>query len=87
MTEIEVLDEMIRRGVVGFAMLGVATVGDRGRRHASLSLCGTTRFAQGYGDTAAEALGKAIAAIDATERPAQKQPVVEENDPLAEMLG
>lgn len=87
MSHIDALDDLIGRGVVSFAMIGFSTLGDGKRRHACVSIKGTTRFAQGYGDTAAEALGKAIAAIDATERPAQKQPVVEENDPLAEMLG
>lgn len=87
MSAIEELDDLIGRGVVSFAMIGFSTLGDGKRRHACVSTKGTVQFAQGYGDTAAEALGKAIAAIDATERPAQKQPVVEENDPLAEMLG
>lgn len=87
MSHIDALDDLIGREVVSFVMLGFSTLGDGKRRHASVSIKGTMWFAQGYGDTAAEALGNAIAAIDATERPAQKQPVVEENDPLAEMLG
>ena len=89
MNEFEILDDLIGRGAISFAMLGNSSLGDGKHRHVSISIRGTSRFTQGYGNTMAEALGKAIAAIDKGGRPRETPqiPAQEENDPLADMLG
>lgn len=88
MTEIEKLDDLIGRGVVSFATIGFSTLGDGKQRHACVSIKGTMRFTQGYGDTAADALGRAVAAINDAERPApDASSPAEEHDPLADILG
>jgi len=89
MSEFEILEDLIGRGVVSFATIGNSFLGDGKHRHVSISIRGTSRFTQGYGNTMAEALGEAITAIDKGERPreASQLPAQEENDPLADMLG
>lgn len=81
MTELE---ELIERGIVRFACVGLST-NTHGKRHASLSLDSRGGFAQGYGATCEDAVRAAAANIGTVEKGEPKKSDAEPD--LYDLLG